>query len=70
MLLLTRKKGQSIHIGADIEVTVLGVQRGQVRLGIEAPKETPVHRDEVYARIMNEHQDITKTGGMQDANRN
>ncbi|NIS07079.1 MAG: carbon storage regulator CsrA [Gammaproteobacteria bacterium] len=51
MLILNRKMGQSIHVGDSVIVTVLGVSRGQVKIGIEAPKELLVHRDEVYRRI-------------------
>lgn len=51
MLILTRKDNESLFIGDDIEVTVLGVKGNQVRIGINAPKDTPVHREEVYRRI-------------------
>ncbi len=51
MLILTRKRGESLIIGDDVTVTVLGVKGSQVRLGIEAPKDTPVHREEIYAKI-------------------
>lgn len=51
MLILTRKIGESINIGNDIVVTVLGVSGQQVRIGIDAPKEVPVHREEVTQRI-------------------
>lgn len=51
MLILTRKTGQSIIIGTDTKVTVLGIKDGQVRIGIDAPKEIPVHREEVQSRI-------------------
>jgi carbon storage regulator len=51
MLILTREKGQSIHIGDDVTFTVIGVDRGQVRIGINAPKEVPVYRKEIYDRI-------------------
>lgn len=51
MLILTRRLNETVMIGNDVTVTVLGVKNGQVRLGIEAPKETPVHREEVYERI-------------------
>jgi carbon storage regulator len=52
MLILTRKAGESIRIGDDVSVTVLGVQGGQIRLGINAPLEVPVHREEIYQRIL------------------
>lgn len=51
MLILTRRNGESINIGEDIIIRILAVDGGQVRIGIEAPKEIPVHRDEVYERI-------------------
>ena len=54
MLVLTRKPGDSIRIGSGIVVTVLAVNGQQVRLGIEAPKDVTVHREEVYARIQHE----------------
>lgn len=51
MLVLTRNAGEKILIGDSIEVTVISVSGGQVRLGVSAPKEVPVHREEVYQRI-------------------
>ncbi len=54
MLILTRRTGETLKIGDDVEVTVLGVKGNQVRLGITAPKEVAVHREEVYERIREE----------------
>lgn len=53
MLILTRRAGQSIMIGDDIRVTVLAVNTYQVRLGVTAPKDVAVHRDEIYEKIRN-----------------
>lgn len=54
MLILTRRIGESVVIGNDIEITVLGVKGNQVRLGVNAPKNVSVHRDEIYKRILQE----------------
>ena len=51
MLILTRRIGETIRINDDITVTVLSIQQGQVKLGVEAPKSIEVHREEVYQRI-------------------
>lgn len=51
MLILTRRTGESVKIGDDVTVTVLGVKHGQTRIGITAPKSVAVHREEVYERI-------------------
>ncbi|HEY4212538.1 MAG TPA: carbon storage regulator CsrA [Steroidobacteraceae bacterium] len=54
MLILTRRTGETVMIDHDISITVLGVRREQVRLGISAPKRVAVHRYEVYQRILKE----------------
>jgi carbon storage regulator len=51
MLLLTRKQGEAIRIADIIEVRVLEIRKGQVKLGIDGPRDVPVHRQEVYVRI-------------------
>ncbi len=54
MLILTRRAGESVMVGSDITITVLGVKGTQVRIGINAPKEVAVHREEIYERIQSE----------------
>ena len=55
MLALTRKKGESLVINNNIEITVLEIRGDQVKIGISAPKEVPVYRKEVYLQIQNEN---------------
>jgi carbon storage regulator len=54
MLILTRRVGETVVIGNDVTVTVLGVKGNQVRLGVNAPREVAVHREEIYERIKQE----------------
>lgn len=56
MLILSRRVGETLMIGDDIEVMVLGVQGNQVRIGVKAPRDVPVHREEIYERIQQELQ--------------
>lgn len=57
MLILTRRVGETVVIGDDVTVTVLGVKGNQVRLGVNAPKQVAVHREEIYERIQREQAD-------------
>jgi carbon storage regulator len=57
MLILTRRVGETLMIGTEVSVTVMGVQGNQVRIGINAPKEVAVHREEIYERVKQEKAD-------------
>jgi len=61
MLILTRRVGETLMIGDEVSVTVLGVKGNQVRIGVDAPKEVAVHREEIYARIKKEEQEVDST---------
>lgn len=58
MLILSRRSSESLIIGDDVTVTILGIKGNQVRLGINAPIEIPVHREEIYQRIQQEKKGI------------
>jgi len=57
MLILTRRAGETLMIGDEVTVTVLGVKGNQVRIGVNAPKAVAVHREEIYERIKKEQED-------------
>ena len=56
MLILTRRVGETLMIGDEVSVTVLGIKGNQVRIGVNAPKDVSVHREEIYERIQREKQ--------------
>ncbi len=66
MLILTRRVGETLMIGDEVTVTVLGVKGNQVRIGVNAPKDVAVHREEIYDRIRKEGTEEAGRGGAAD----
>tara|TARA_Y100000022_G_scaffold199565_1_gene212337 strand:- start:895 stop:1113 length:219 start_codon:yes stop_codon:yes gene_type:complete len=69
MLILTRRVGESLRIGDEVSVTVLGIKGSQVRIGVNAPKSISVHREEVYERI-NEESSKNSDDSTKNSNKN
>lgn len=64
MLILTRRSGETLMVGDEVSITILGVKGNQVRIGINAPANVDVHREEIYKRIQNEQKTVeAKTAG-------
>ena len=63
MLILTRRVGETVMIGNEVTVTVLGVKGNQVRIGVNAPKDVAVHREEIYERIKREEDHDGRSAG-------
>ena len=64
MLVLTRRVGEKIIIGENVTVAILAVKGGQIRIGIDAPREIQVHREEIYQRIQTEQEELNETRGI------
>ena len=66
MLALTRKKGESLVVNNNIEITVLEIRGDQIKIGIQAPKEVPIYRKEVYVQIQKENEEATSIDGLEE----
>lgn len=64
MLALTRKKGEALVVNNNIEITVLEIRGDQIKIGIQAPKEVPIYRKEVYLQIQKENEEAIGIGGL------
>ena len=68
MLALTRKKGESLVVNNNIEITVLEIRGDQIKIGIQAPKEVPIYRKEVYLQIQKENEEAIGIEGLEVLN--
>ncbi len=68
MLALTRKKGESLVVNNNIEITVLEIRGDQIKIGIQAPKEVPIYRKEVYLQIQKENEEAIEIDGLEALN--
>lgn len=68
MLALTRKKGESLVVNNNIEITVLEIRGDQIKIGIQAPKEVPIYRKEVYLQIQKENEEAIEIDGLEVLN--
>ena len=68
MLILTRRVGEAVMIGSDVTVTVLGVKGNQVRIGVNAPRDVAVHREEIFERIKREEEEGGGAGASRGGN--
>ena len=67
MLILTRRIGETLMVGDEVTITVLGVKGNQVRIGVNAPKDVAVHREEIYQRIQKEKGDDSDPGDSEES---